>query len=221
MVALRQGRSPSRRPSAAHAVAEVGNAQIPVLPGQGRRLFEPPGWISSSSRTPAARASRGAGAVHEHVPVASGVLGAGHSPTRAIAEEVRPDIRHRALHVDVPGRLRSLPADGPFEIAGGWSGDHHDGVPIFVLTGRPPDGGAPDGPLVTYVTDVATAPGWRVRVGRMRPALRPVFVAELGVGGTALSGPITPFEPYLGCTRCGAGLPIRSLTLNLIVGLMF
>jgi dihydrofolate reductase len=44
-----------------------------------------------------------------------------------------------------------------FEIAGGWSGDHHDGVPIFVVTRRPPDGGAPDWPLVTYVTDVATA----------------------------------------------------------------
>jgi len=44
-----------------------------------------------------------------------------------------------------------------FEIAGGWSGDHHDGVPIFVLTRRPPDGGTPGWPLVTYVTDAATA----------------------------------------------------------------
>jgi dihydrofolate reductase len=44
-----------------------------------------------------------------------------------------------------------------FEIAGGWSGDHHDGVPIFVLTRRSPDGGAPDWPLVTYVTDVTDA----------------------------------------------------------------
>ena len=44
-----------------------------------------------------------------------------------------------------------------FEFAGAWNGDHHDGVPIFVLTRRPPDGGAPDWPLVTYVTDVATA----------------------------------------------------------------
>jgi dihydrofolate reductase len=44
-----------------------------------------------------------------------------------------------------------------FEIAGGWSGDHHDGVPIFVLTRRPPDGGAPDWPRVIYVTDVGTA----------------------------------------------------------------
>jgi dihydrofolate reductase len=44
-----------------------------------------------------------------------------------------------------------------FEIAGGWSGDHHDDVPIFVLTRRPPDGGAPDWPVVIYVTDVLTA----------------------------------------------------------------
>jgi dihydrofolate reductase len=44
-----------------------------------------------------------------------------------------------------------------FEIAGGWSGDHHDAVPIFVVTRRPPDGGAPGWPLVTYVTDVASA----------------------------------------------------------------
>jgi dihydrofolate reductase len=44
-----------------------------------------------------------------------------------------------------------------FELAGGWKGDHHDGVPIFVLTRRPPDGGGRDWPLVTYATDVATA----------------------------------------------------------------
>jgi dihydrofolate reductase len=44
-----------------------------------------------------------------------------------------------------------------FELAGGWSGDHHDGVPIFVLTRRSGDDGAPDWPLVTYVSDVETA----------------------------------------------------------------
>ena len=44
-----------------------------------------------------------------------------------------------------------------FEFAGGWGGDHHDGVPIFVLTRHPPDEGAPDWPLVTNVSDVATA----------------------------------------------------------------
>ena len=40
-----------------------------------------------------------------------------------------------------------------FEIAQGWDGDHHDGVPIFVPTHGAPDD-RPQGPAeVTYVTD--------------------------------------------------------------------
>ena len=42
---------------------------------------------------------------------------------------------------------------GTFEPAGAWGGDHHDGVPIYVLTRRPPDEAA-QWPLVTYVSDV-------------------------------------------------------------------
>jgi dihydrofolate reductase len=34
-----------------------------------------------------------------------------------------------------------------------WSGDHHDGVPIFVVSHRPPGPSAAKYPLVTYVTD--------------------------------------------------------------------
>ena len=43
-----------------------------------------------------------------------------------------------------------------FENAGGWGGDHHDGVPIFVLTRREPDA-TPQWPAVTYVSDVKDA----------------------------------------------------------------
>jgi dihydrofolate reductase len=39
-----------------------------------------------------------------------------------------------------------------FDIAGGWAGDHHDGVPIFVLTHNPPDEPAPG--HARYVTDI-------------------------------------------------------------------
>ena len=46
---------------------------------------------------------------------------------------------------------------GTFEPAGGWGGDHHDGVPIFVLTRREPDSEVGQWPLVTYVNDVRTA----------------------------------------------------------------
>jgi dihydrofolate reductase len=44
---------------------------------------------------------------------------------------------------------------GTFEPAGGWSGDHHGGVPIFILSRRP--GSDTRWPLVTYVDDIRTA----------------------------------------------------------------
>lgn len=45
---------------------------------------------------------------------------------------------------------------GTFEPAGGWGGDHHDGVPIFILTRRDP-ADLRQWPLVTYVNDVTSA----------------------------------------------------------------
>jgi dihydrofolate reductase len=46
---------------------------------------------------------------------------------------------------------------GTFEPAGGWGGDHHDGVPIYILTRQKPRGDTGRWPLVTYVSDVRTA----------------------------------------------------------------
>jgi dihydrofolate reductase len=45
---------------------------------------------------------------------------------------------------------------GTVEPAGFWGGDHHDGVPIFILTRRDPDE-MPRWPLVNYVHDVTSA----------------------------------------------------------------
>ncbi|HEU0042709.1 MAG TPA: hypothetical protein VFQ15_10185, partial [Jiangellaceae bacterium] len=45
---------------------------------------------------------------------------------------------------------------GTFEPAGGWGGDHHDGVPIFILTRHDP-AELQQWPLVTYVSDVTAA----------------------------------------------------------------
>jgi dihydrofolate reductase len=44
-----------------------------------------------------------------------------------------------------------------FEWAGGWGGDHHDGVPIFVYSRHEPGIDVESWPLVTYVSDVRTA----------------------------------------------------------------
>ena len=46
---------------------------------------------------------------------------------------------------------------GTFEPAGGWRGDHHDGVPIWVLSRHEPGIDVSQWPLVTYVDDVTTA----------------------------------------------------------------
>jgi len=46
---------------------------------------------------------------------------------------------------------------GTFEPAGGWGGDHHDGVPIFIYSRRAPGIDIGQWPLVTYVSDVGTA----------------------------------------------------------------
>ncbi len=46
---------------------------------------------------------------------------------------------------------------GTFEAAGGWGGDHHDGVPIFIVARHEPGIDISQWPLVTYVDDVTTA----------------------------------------------------------------
>jgi dihydrofolate reductase len=46
---------------------------------------------------------------------------------------------------------------GTFEPAAGWGGDHHDGVPIWVLSRHEPGIDASAWPLVTYVNDVTSA----------------------------------------------------------------
>jgi dihydrofolate reductase len=50
-----------------------------------------------------------------------------------------------------------LPAGEPFEPAGGWGGDHHDGVPIFILYRQEPGFDISHWPLVTRVNDVTAA----------------------------------------------------------------
>jgi dihydrofolate reductase len=46
---------------------------------------------------------------------------------------------------------------GTFEPAGGWGGDHHDGIPIFVIARGEPGIDISGWPLVTYLDDVKAA----------------------------------------------------------------
>ncbi len=60
---------------------------------------------------------------------------------------------------------------GTFEPAGGWAGDRHDGVPIFVLSRREPDSEMGQWPLVTYtyVNDRCSSRQGRRLFDKLRP----------------------------------------------------
>ena len=50
-----------------------------------------------------------------------------------------------------------LAGRGTFEPADGWNGDHHDGVPIFILSRHQPSPEFARWPRVTYVSDLESA----------------------------------------------------------------
>lgn len=71
---------------------------------------------------------------------------------RLFAWYAHPNEASTALLQDVGTNLKTiLVGRRTFEIAGGWGGAHPLGVPVFVLTHRPPDGWD-DAPF-TFVTD--------------------------------------------------------------------
>jgi dihydrofolate reductase len=76
------------------------------------------------------------------------------------ADEEGMPVRSAGVNGQVFDELMSTGAvvagRGTFEPAGGWGGDQHDGVPIFILTRRDPKE-LPQWPLVTYVNDVTAA----------------------------------------------------------------
>jgi dihydrofolate reductase len=69
---------------------------------------------------------------------------------------------------------------GTFEPAGGWGGDHHAGVPIFILT-RHDHNDLKQWPLVTYVNDVTSA------MTRAKEAAGDKNVLVHGVGTASLA----------------------------------
>ena len=89
-----------------------------------------------------------------------------------------------------------------FELAGGWGGDHHDGVPIFVLTRREPDSETGQWPLVTYVPDVRTA----MTEAKRAAGDKNVLVHGVGTAQLALAaGVLDEFEVHLVPVLLGQG----------------
>lgn len=88
-----------------------------------------------------------------------------------------------------------------FELAGRWNGDHHDGVPINVLTHRVDDGDVPPG-SATFYTDVeACAADARAAAGD-----RAVLVHGAGAARALLrAGQLDELEIHLVPVLLGGG----------------
>jgi dihydrofolate reductase len=91
---------------------------------------------------------------------------------------------------------------GTFEPAGGWGGDHHDGVPIFILARQALDIDTGRWPLVTCVPDVRTA----MTQAKEAAGDRNVLVHGAGVAQLALAaGVLDELEIHLVPVLFGQG----------------
>jgi dihydrofolate reductase len=76
---------------------------------------------------------------------------------------------------------------GTFEPAGGWGGDHHDGVPLFIFSRQEPGIDISRWPLVTYLTDVTAAlTQAKAAAGDKNVLVHGAAVAQLALAAGAL-----------------------------------
>ncbi len=95
-----------------------------------------------------------------------------------------------------------LAGRGTFEPAGGWGGDHHDGVPIYILSRNPPPTWAAGWPAVHYVSELEVA----VRDAKRAAGDKNVLVHGAGIAQRALtSGLLDELEIHLVPVMFGAG----------------
>jgi dihydrofolate reductase len=91
-----------------------------------------------------------------------------------------------------------------FELAGRWNGDHHDGVPIHVLTHHVDDGDVPPGSARFHDDVVACATEARAAAGD-----RAVMVHGAGAAQALLrAGQLDEMEIHLVPVLLGAGRPL-------------
>jgi dihydrofolate reductase len=89
-----------------------------------------------------------------------------------------------------------------FEPAGGWQGDHHDGVPIYILSRHVAPDWAAQWPAVHYVSDLAFA----MREAKRAAGDKNVLVHGSGIAQRALvAGLLDELEIHLVPVLLGAG----------------
>ena len=91
---------------------------------------------------------------------------------------------------------------GTFEPAGGWGGDHHDGVPVFILSRHPAPDWTAGWPAVRYTDDLGAA----MHEARQAAGDKDVLVHGAGVAQRALAlGLLDELEIHLVPVLLGEG----------------
>lgn len=109
---------------------------------------------------------------------------------------------NRQLYDEFMSTGAVLAGRGTFEPAGGWGGDHHDGVPIYILSRHPAPDWAADWPLVHYLSDLSTA----VREAKAVAGDKNVLVHGPGIAQRALpAGLLDEIEIHLVPVLLGEG----------------
>jgi len=94
---------------------------------------------------------------------------------------------------------------GSFEPAGGWGGDHHDGVPIYILSRHPAPAWAADWPAVRYLNDIDAA----MRDAKHAAGDKNVLVHGASVAQrTLIAGLLDELEIHLIPVLLGEGRPL-------------
>jgi dihydrofolate reductase len=90
-----------------------------------------------------------------------------------------------------------------FEMAGGWGGDHHDGVPIYILSRHEPPPEFADWPLVTYTDDIE----WAMAQAKEAAGDKDILVHGVGTTRLALeAGVLDEVQIHLVPVLLGAGV---------------
>ena len=151
----------------------------------------------------------GDGGERLHEWVLTGAAPGGSGPPPLVSGGVNGQIVEESLATGavVAGR-------GTFEPAGGWGGDHHDRVPIFILSRHRPGIDISSWPLVRYTDDVRVAMGGaRAAAGDRNVMVHGAATAQLAL----LAGELDELELHIVPVLLGQG---RRLFDHLPAGLV-
>ncbi len=73
------------------------------------------------------------------------------------AQQLGSNSVNRQVYDEIMSTGAVITGRGTFEGAGGWGGDHHDGVPIYILSRNPAPASAANWPSVHYVSNLDAA----------------------------------------------------------------